>query len=85
MKIGITGTKKGMSTNQKISLCLLFEDFDIIDEFHHGDCIGADAEAHDILDGNVYIVVHPPTIPKYRAYKKPTRGHYTTNRRLSCT
>jgi hypothetical protein len=42
-------------------------------EFHHGDCIGADAEAHDIVREffpNVRIIAHPPIIKSKRAFKK---------------
>ena len=39
-------------------------------EFHHGDCIGGDASAHDIVERlNVPIVIHPPTIQTYRAFR----------------
>jgi hypothetical protein len=38
----------------------------------HGDCIGADAEFHDLTREwvkNPYIIIHPPSNPKYRANK----------------
>src|SRR2546421_1503 len=39
-------------------------------EFHHGDCIGVDAFAHDVAyDLGYYIFVHPPSDPKFRAFK----------------
>jgi hypothetical protein len=45
-KIGFTGTQDGMTDQQKSMLR------DLLDggtgEFHHGDGIGADSEAHDI-------------------------------------
>jgi len=39
-------------------------------EFHHGDCIHADAEAHDIAYGIGYaVVIHPPDNDSKRAFK----------------
>jgi hypothetical protein len=39
--------------------------------FHHGDCIGADAEAHDIASELLWFTVsHPPDNNKARAHKK---------------
>lgn len=40
-------------------------------EFHHGDCVGADAEAHDIayLLQYFFIVLHPPINESKRAFK----------------
>jgi hypothetical protein len=62
MKIGFSGTRKGLSHKQTMEFIrLLIERRP--DEFHHGDCVGADQEAHDIvramLPGCV-IVKHPP-------------------------
>jgi hypothetical protein len=51
--------------------------FDLIgdikpDEFHHGDCIGADKNAHDAVRTHVGSVIrvigHPPTNPSKRAF-----------------
>lgn len=54
--------------------------------FHHGDCIGADAEGHDVaqLLGNYSIHVHPPVNPRLRAYKNghvnhPPKDYYARN------
>lgn len=43
------------------------------DEAHHGDCIGSDAEFHDIVrdvSPASTILVRPPTNPKKRAWKQ---------------
>ncbi len=72
MKIGFTGTQKGMSQRQISSLTRLILSLKMI-EFHHGDCIGADSEAHDIvrnMNRDVEIVVHPSSNPSKRAFKK---------------
>jgi len=38
-------------------------------EFHHGDCVGADNQAHDIARKyGACIIIHPPKIHKLRAY-----------------
>lgn len=70
MIVGFTGTQHGMSRPQAATLAaglrLLFT---AGDEFHHGDCVGADAEAHAIAAGIGFrIVVHPPTNPSKRAW-----------------
>lgn len=69
LRIGFTGTKKGMTKEQKQALTLLLKRCEGR-EFHHGDCIGADAEAHDIAEQRgLVIITHPPTNPSKRAWK----------------
>jgi hypothetical protein len=39
---------------------------------HHGDCVGVDADMHDLVRSNlpdVRIVVHPPSVDAARAFK----------------
>jgi hypothetical protein len=71
MKVGFTGTRHGMSERQKDDLEAWFDEHydEGLDEFHHGDCEGADEYAHDVA-GFYFVkrVVHPPIETRYRAY-----------------
>jgi len=70
MKVGFTGTQRGMSEFQRISfeagLRFMFEPDS---EFHHGDCIGADEQAQSIAMRLGFIIhIYPPIDPKKRAF-----------------
>jgi hypothetical protein len=68
--IGFTGSQRGMTPEQTVALfnLLLFEPESEFG-FHHGDCIGADAGAHEIaLILFRPIVVHPPDRDVKRAF-----------------
>ena len=68
MKIGFTGTQIGMCKDQRNQLYHYLKDLGAT-EFHHGDCIGADKQAHDIaLAIGVDIIIHPPENDKKRAF-----------------
>ena len=67
VSIGFTGTEQGMTELQKVGLANYLRQYR--GDFHHGDCIGADEEAHQIVKKlNYIIVIHPPTNPKKRAF-----------------
>jgi hypothetical protein len=71
-KIGFTGTRHGMTEQQKKALTDILKNKEF-EEFHHGDCVGSDQQAHDIVDQqklsrNIKIIGHPPKYNKYRAY-----------------
>jgi hypothetical protein len=67
-KIGFSGTREGMTPEQRDALYNLLYDFPGA-ELHHGDCVGSDSEAHQIaLDFNFKIVLHPPSNDKLRAF-----------------
>ncbi len=72
MRVGFTGTQIGMSKKQKDKLyAYLFDSKPT--EFHHGDCIGADAEATDLaIQLGISIHSHPCTITNKRAFKTYT-------------
>jgi hypothetical protein len=70
-KLGFTGTQASMSFQQKnvVKAYLLSNN---ISEVHHGDCIGADADFHDIVrkvKEETKIIIHPPDIDVKRAFK----------------
>ena len=70
MKIGFTGTREGMSQQQKEEFALLINQLGAT-EFHHGDCAGADEDAHSIVREifpGVRIIVHPPSSSYLQAY-----------------
>jgi len=72
MKIGFTGTQNGMSEKQKKVLFNLIESFPYA-EYHHGDCIGADANFHTIVSDLIHetigrIIIHPPINKSKRAW-----------------
>lgn len=66
MKIGFTGTQIGITNKQALALEKQLAE---ATEFHHGDCIGADASAHEIakkLEIDIYI--YPPINNRKRAF-----------------
>lgn len=74
-RIGFTGTQYGMTESQLITLKQildyekLFSQITLSAEFHHGDCIGSDKQAHDIaVPLGFKTVIHPPLNPSKRAF-----------------
>jgi hypothetical protein len=66
MIAGFTGTRKGATDAQMSTLRVLLRDAHAL---HHGDAIGADAQAHKLaLELGILVTVHPPTNDKYRAF-----------------
>lgn len=74
--LGFSGTRDGMIKSQRRFFEALIKKFvakNTFSEkfFHHGDCIGADAEAHDIVrEYGFEIIIHPPLSDKFRAFKE---------------
>lgn len=71
-EVGFTGTRVGMTLFQKEELKKILNRLapDVGGVFHHGDCVGADEQAHVIaVECNYIIVVHPPIRPDRRAFK----------------
>jgi hypothetical protein len=64
--LGFTGTRHGMTVQQKARLAKLLWG---VAELHHGMCVGSDAECHKIARslGGIWIVGHPPINKKLYA------------------
>jgi len=89
MKVGFTGTRQGMTEAQKISLHQLLLDLGAT-SLHHGDCLGADAEAHTVAQElGLYIVIHPPKDGIHRALcqgaheTREPKTYFARNRAIS--
>lgn len=68
--IGFTGNQDGQTSAQKQSVRALLRKLQGT-HFHHGDCVGSDAHAHEIaLALNYAVIIHPPIDPRKRAYCK---------------
>lgn len=67
--VGFTGTRHGMTTAQVLTVKhLIGTDYSIV-EVHHGDCVGADADCHQIaMSEGANLVVHPPVDNRLRAF-----------------
>jgi hypothetical protein len=66
-RVGFTGTSNGMTEQQKHVVARLLRYSPI--ELHHGDCVGADADAHAIAEHQgLRIIGHPPVKFTKRAW-----------------
>lgn len=67
LRVGFTGTQRGITPYQAAEVRRYLQEHEVA-EFHHGDCVGADSEAHTIAQAlNIPIIIHPPLNPKKRA------------------
>lgn len=58
--IGFTGTSQGMTERQRATLAVLLRSY-YPARLHHGCCIGADAQAHDVAhEIGIPCTLHPP-------------------------
>lgn len=88
MRIGFTGTQRGMTVAQQTVVRRLSRSL-VVDEAHHGDCVGADADFDAIMrERGVPRHVHPPDDPKKRAFVRdfavryPTKPYLERNRAI---
>jgi hypothetical protein len=74
--ISFTGTRQGMTLIQKQQFFSIVFDVVKVHEdgeiwFHHGDCVGADKDAHDLISRlfpSIKIHLHPPVNERLRAF-----------------
>ena len=89
-RVGFSGTRQGMTDAQKEAFSALIRELGPT-EFHHGDAIGADAEAADAVNQLLQrpkIICHPCYFNAQRAWtkfndeKRPVRDTHVRNRRI---
>jgi hypothetical protein len=86
-EIGFTGTSKGMTERQRVAVSSLLTVLES-NHVHHGDCIGADEEFHEIARGlGMTVELHPPSNPAKRAFCKadtkwPEYEYLTRNKHI---
>ncbi len=91
VKIGITGTRNGMTEYQFNNISIFLTDIIKLypnSTFSHGDCIGVDVQVAEIAAGFGFTVVaHPPVGDELRAFHKshiinPPLTHFARNRNI---
>ncbi len=71
--VGFTGTRTGLKSAQAETLREVLAG---VTRFHHGDCVGADAEAHAIaVELEALTEGHPPQNRALRAFTRNDRDH----------
>lgn len=71
MIVGFTGTQRGMTAAQRETLADMLENTPDIEHALHGDCVGADAEFHDLVRthaAQAKITTLPSDVYHKRAY-----------------
>lgn len=89
-KIGVTGTRFGMTYEQILALKSILEQASVEGaEFHHGDCVGVDVEAAIMAaELGFKTVCHPPIKDELRAFHasdemRPPLSYFARNRNIA--
>lgn len=78
--VGFTGTQRGLTPPQRARLAYVLQSLAArgFRTLHHGDCIGADAEAHALaVQVGMGVVIHPPENASKRAFCTGDECHPT--------
>ena len=68
VRVGFTGTREGMTDEQRQSVDDLLHDLRV-DQFHHGDCVGADVlAAMSAKRHGAFVTSHPCNSREWRAF-----------------
>lgn len=72
MKIGFTGTRLGMNDLQKVEVRRILGEYTLgrDTEVHHGDCIGADTDFHNICYEMWFLILIHPSNLSTRAWNR---------------
>ena len=72
MKIGFTGTRKGMSIMQLKGIFTILAEIDSMEEIHHGGCVGSDSTFHLSIPHKFVqnIIVHPGDEKQFKRFNK---------------
>jgi hypothetical protein len=88
MRVGVTATQQGLTERQKTLVRARLIALGC-GELHHGDCIGGDADIHEIaLDLGIQVIIHPPRNESKRAFcegaieVKPAYDYLVRNRHI---
>lgn len=88
MKVGITGTRNGITDKQILEVGRYLRSLPEGSQLHHGDCFGADINVAMIAQGlGIWTVCHPPEKTDLRAFhrsneKRPEKSYLARNRAI---
>ncbi len=69
MRIGVTGTRSGMTEYQKKEVTTMLAKFGSSNYLHHGDCVGVDVEVAQIArELGYHIICRPPEKDDLRGF-----------------
>jgi len=88
MQIGFTGSQFGLSSPQQSIIRAYIQNHPQISAAHHGDCVSADAEFHELCSAaGIPVTLHPPSNKTKRAFcratfSRPPRPYLERNQQI---